>query len=307
MTPPLPTLNQSGRFAASVAIVSLLWAACPQSSAQTSLTIGTLPGYPGATISVPVVLRQSGNAVSAQFDVAFDSGKVSALDALRGSRLTNQVIRSRLIAPGVERVVIYSLNNSTVARTNETVANLPFNVSPTEHVGSGPLVPANAVLAKADATAIAPVSLNSGIIYVRAVNRLPDGTVQFFLPSEPGTRYLIQATTNFVNWVNLTNTTALGNFMDLVDSDAASYPFRFYRWILYDTAAGELGSVTQLPGGGLSFLLTGLSGRTYILQGSADLQNWTDLRTNVAVTGTLSFTNQISPAFPQRFFRMKSE
>jgi len=30
------------------------------------------------------------------------------------------------------------------------------------------------------------------------------------------------------------------------------YPHRFYRWLLYD-AAGEIGAVTQLPGGGLSF------------------------------------------------------
>ena len=54
------------------------------------------------------------------------------------------------------------------------------------------------------------------------------------------------------------------------------------------------------------FRLTGLIGRSYILEASADLQHWTDVSTNVAVTGTLSFTNQISPAFPQRFFRLKS-
>jgi hypothetical protein len=63
-------------------------------------------------------------------------------------------------------------------------------------------------------------------------HQLPDGQAQFFLRSEPDTRYLIQATTDFVHWVKLTNTTATGNFMDLVDADAERYPHRFYRWVL---------------------------------------------------------------------------
>ena len=84
--------------------------------AQTSLSVGNAPGYPGATISVPVTLRQSGNAVAAQFDVTFNSARVSALEASRGERLTNHVIRSRQIAPGVERVLICSLNNGGMPR-----------------------------------------------------------------------------------------------------------------------------------------------------------------------------------------------
>ena len=72
-------------------------------------------------------------------------------------------------------------------------------------------------------------------------------------------------------------------------------------------AAGEIGAVTQLPGGRLSFQLNGLAGRTYILQASPDLEHWTNLSTNVATTGTLNFTNLIDPAFPKRFFRLKSQ
>ena len=118
-------------------------------------------------------------------------------------------------------------------------------------------------------------------------------------------RYLIQATTDFLNWVNLTNTTAAGNFMDLVDADAGRYPQRFYRWVLYN-AAGEIGDVMQLPDGALSFQLRGMAGRSYVLQASSDLKQWSDLSTNVATTGTLHFTNRIDATFPQRFFRLKS-
>ena len=274
--------------------------------AQTTLPLGNAPAYPGTTAAVPASLRQGRNVVALQFDVAFNSGKVSALDAVRGERLTHHVIKSRPIAPGVERVLIYSRRNAAVAGTNLTLASLPFAVSASEHTGSGPLTPINLVLARAEATAIAPVSAIAGTIFVRPVNRLADGTVQFFLPSQPDTRYLIQATTDFIHWVTVTNATASGNFMNLLDTEAAQYPHRFYRWILYDAAAGEIGAVTQLPGGKLSFQVNGRAGRSYVLQASPDLQQWTDLSTNVATGGPLNFTNQISAVFPQRFFRLQS-
>jgi hypothetical protein len=53
----------------------------------------------------------------------------------------------------------------------------------------------------------------------------------FFFPSEPGTDYAIEATTDFDRWVGLTNLIAPpGDFMDLVDPDAPLHPHRFYRW-----------------------------------------------------------------------------
>lgn len=272
-----------------------------------SLSLGTVPGYPGTTVSVPVHLARATNVTATQFDVVFSAGKVSLTDAQLTGLFSNHVVRSREISPGVRRVLAYSLAGTSVTLTNSRVAaSLPFTVAPNEFVGSGPLVPTNVVLARADATQVQPVTLTPGAIFVRVVNPLPDGQVQFFLSSEPDTRYLIQATTNFIHWVNVTNTTATGSFMDLVDADAARYPYRFYRWVLYD-AAGEIGAVTQLPGAGLSFQFRGLAGRTYVLQASTDLQRWADLRTNVATTGTLNFTNLIDANFPHRFFRLKSE
>jgi hypothetical protein len=72
-------------------------------------------------------------------------------------------------------------------------------------------------------------------------------------------------------------------------------------------AAGEIGAVTQLVEGGLRFQFKGMASRSYMLQASADLQHWTDLSTEVAVSGTLNLTNRLDAAFPQRFFRLKSQ
>src|SRR5262249_15227398 len=41
-------------------------------TAQTSLTIGSTPGYPGVRYALPVTLSRATNIVAAQFDVAFD-------------------------------------------------------------------------------------------------------------------------------------------------------------------------------------------------------------------------------------------
>ncbi len=92
---------------------------------QTSLSVGNVPGYPGTTVSVPVSLRQPpGGAVAAQFDVAFNAGKVSAGGSMATERLANHTVKSREIAPGVRRTLIYSLNN-----TNVTVARRGTNVT----------------------------------------------------------------------------------------------------------------------------------------------------------------------------------
>jgi hypothetical protein len=274
---------------------------------QPALSVASSPGFPGSTVSLPVSLRRATNVTAAQFDVAFNPAKVTPGALTPGAVFSNHVVRTREVAPGVHRVLAFSRVNAAVTVTNSDAgATLPFTVSPSEYVSSGPIAPSNVVLARPDATAVAPVTLNAGTIFVRPVNLLLSGEAQFFLPSEPDTRYLIQATTDFVTWVNLTNTTATGNFMDLVDADAGRYPHRFYRWVLYD-AAGEIGAVTQIPTGGLSFQFRGLAGRSYVLEASPDLQRWTNLSTNVAAAGTLNFTNLIDAAFPHRFFRLKSE
>jgi hypothetical protein len=127
-------------------------------------------------------------------------------------------------------VLVFSLQNSAI--TNRNPVQLPFIVSPSEYASSGPLTPNNAILAKADGTAVTPLALKSGTIFVQPVTLLPGGHVQFFLPSTTDQRYIIQGTTNLVEWVNISTNVATGSFLDLIDVDAGSHPYRFYRWQL---------------------------------------------------------------------------
>ena len=60
-----------------------------------------------------------------------------------------------------------------------------------------------------------------------------DGTgLRLTLFSQPGIAYILQASTNLVDWVSLSTNTPTGVTITLQDSNAAVFPYRFYRvWI----------------------------------------------------------------------------
>jgi hypothetical protein len=274
-------------------------------STAATLSINNVRGYPGQTATVPFTARQATNVAAAQFDLAYNPAKGSLREPGLAARFTNHVLRSREVSPGVHRVLVYSRTNALL-RTNAFSGSFAFDVPEGERIGSGPLTPRNLVLARADATAIAPVGARSGAVFVTPVYRDPvSGVVDLFFPSALDTRYLIQATEDFTRWVTIATNAATGDFMDMVDTDAVNYPHRFYRTALYD-AAGELGAITRQPDGGVRFSLSGLSGRAYVLQASTNLRDWTHLRTNVAAGGGIEFTIPAEPGVPQRFFRVQS-
>ena len=59
--------------------------------------------------------------------------------------------------------------------------------------------------------------------------------------------------------------------------------------------------------GAVSFLVTGLEGRAYVLQTSTDLKQWVSISTNTTAGGSISFTDAAAANFRQRFYRLKSE
>jgi len=275
--------------------------------ADGTVTIGNVPGYPGAQANVPVTLNRVTNVTAAQFDVSFDPPRVSSQDPSLAPALAGRIIKSREVSPGVRRLLIYSLaNTATTFTNNRVIAHLPFTVAPGERDSSGPIAPSNVILADRDGNAIPGVVAISGQIFIRPVNRLPDGTVQFFLPSEADERYLIQASTNLINWVSITNLMAPANFMDLIDLDAARHPRRFYRWVLYDSAAGELSGQSRVDGN-VRFQVNGLPARTYVIEASTNLLHWTSISTNTAAGGTINFTDPQASQFRQRFYRLRSD
>jgi Cohesin domain len=209
-------------LAASVIVVGHL-------SAQSLLSIGSVPGFPGSTVSLPILLNQATNVTAAQFDVVYNPAKVTAGQAAPAGVFSNYVVRSREIAPGIRRVLVFSRENASITVTNtRSAAQIPFTVAPTEHVSSGSIIPGSAQLAQSDATSISPLALEPGAIFVQWVSLQPDGA-QLFLPSAAGTRYVVEASTNFFQWTDIATNTAFGDYLEVFDPGATNFPYRFYR------------------------------------------------------------------------------
>lgn len=138
----------------------------------------------------------------------------------------------------------------------------------------------------------------SGSTAGRAFNWSPDLTV---LVSTPVT-----------NWgANLT----LGWVLNPSDglpliADAASNPLAPETTFLFTTgtnsapaAAPQLTQPTRLVDGRFRITVLGESNRTYAVQASTNLTNWTALATNIAFHGSFNFTDTNAPALPRRFYR----
>jgi len=57
----------------------------------------------------------------------------------------------------------------------------------------------------------------------------------------------------------------------------------------------------------VNFRITGLEGRTYIIQASTNLVHWENISVNTAVRGLINFTDGSASNLRQRFYRLKSE
>src|SRR5262245_13707456 len=109
-------------------------------SAQTTLAVGSSPGYPGTTVSVPVSFSRATNIVAAQFEIAYATNAVSSGAAVAAQASARHFVKSREVAPGVRRVVAYSLARP-LSTNRATVARVPFTLADGERNSSGPLTP----------------------------------------------------------------------------------------------------------------------------------------------------------------------
>ena len=138
------------------------------------------------------------------------------------------------------------------------------------------------------------------------VVRLPDGRVSFSLAGAQGHTYIIQATTDLVNWANISTNYQAGSVIAFTDPDASKYARRFYRALLFDAATGGwIGTLTLSPAGTVSFTFGAVAGRTYMIQATTNLEQWVDLSTTVATNGSLSIIDTSATNFPYRFWRIR--
>src|SRR5438034_11842419 len=96
-----------------------------------------------------------------------------------------------------------------------------------------------------------------GFIAVSPMFVAPDGHADGFInvaSNDVEQCYVIQATTDFVTWVDLETNSVVGTLLEFTDPGAVAYPYRFYRAVLCDSASGlRIGTIKQLPDGQIHF------------------------------------------------------
>jgi hypothetical protein len=129
---------------------------------------------------------------------------------------------------------------------------------------------------------------------------LSGGAVQVGVTGLAGQTYLIQASTDLVNWTTLTTLTLTNGTGQFIDSSPANVNQRFYRAVVFSAAQPQLGSVSLLSGGVVQLGVKGLSGQTYIIEASTNLVIWAPIYTN---GGSFMFTDPNAPNYNRRFYR----
>jgi hypothetical protein len=196
-------------------------------SGETSLSIGSQPGFPAFPVTLQVMLKSPTNVAAAQFDLSYNPNKVIAGQIELFQALSNHVMRSYDLAPGVRRVLIYSPSNTII--TNRQLARATFAVAAQERSSSGPISPAEAILAQNDGVAVLPLTINAGSIFVTPVHLGDDGTADLFLQVSNDQRYIIQASTNLQHWIPISTNSPVGDYLQHNDPDARNYQHRFYK------------------------------------------------------------------------------
>jgi hypothetical protein len=133
---------------------------------------------------------------------------------------------------------------------------------------------------------------------------LPDAlgsnlSVAFEIVGDLGQSFLIQASTNLIDWETIAIHTMQSNRAEFIDLSVAQYPARFFRILLLETLfiRSELKLGTPLAPGtaACSVPLFGPAGQPFVLRVSDNLSDWSELgrgwitgdRTDVADPGAL--------------------
>jgi hypothetical protein len=164
----------------------------------------------------------------------------------------------------------------------------------------------NVIMVRADASQVFGTVANGAIAVTEVFlgdNGMADGFINVST-NDSDQCFVIQATTDFRNWVNVQTNSTEGTLLQFVDPQAGTFPSRFYRAILCDRLSGlQLGTITQLAGNRVQFDFTGAAGRSYVIQASTNLTDWLNLRTNVGVSGPITFVDSFTND-ARRFYRV---
>lgn len=100
-------------------------------SSDFEVTIPDSSGVPGQIVSIPIQLSSSGNVTGLQFDLNYDSQIMTCIGINNGSLTSAFSISQNQVAPGQQRVVLYSHDMRGIDSGNGSIAIVNFQVAAT--------------------------------------------------------------------------------------------------------------------------------------------------------------------------------
>ncbi len=138
--------------------------------------------------------------------------------------------------------------------------------------------------------------------------REPDGSFRLTILGQTGQAFVLQASSDLVNWETLTVETAQGSPVQFIDGGAGNHPHRFYRAAPLDSLAAR--QPLRIRNYGLAahatFGLTfqGDPGGGYVLQTSSNLLDWVEAGRGLILGNPVEWSDPDPVTAPTRFYRL---
>jgi hypothetical protein len=127
-----------------------------------------------------------------------------------------------LQAPDTNATLYYTLNG-TLPTTNSLLYSSPLLLT------NNVILTANAFEAGFDTSVAASALFNAQPLYLASMGFSPNNGFQLELLGMTGSNYVLQATTNFIDWTPIVTNMGATNLLNLMDIDASNFQYRFYR------------------------------------------------------------------------------
>jgi hypothetical protein len=197
------------------------------------LSVDPIVGLPGTTVHVAVSYVTDTNAPSLQFDLLYSTNYLASGTPTGGDALSDHQVASSEPAPGVRRVLIFSFSNTPI--TNGVLVFVPFTIATNSSDHDEPLSLSNVVVSSPQAEPVPAYASNNVMVIaipprIISVVKTNSSTI-VELAGTDGRGYRLEAQTNpsDTQWISLVTNIAVNGIAEFEDTNAASFPFRFYR------------------------------------------------------------------------------
>lgn len=225
----MPRILTQLTLAVAVALASLVPA-----RAAVQLQALSAGGPAGSTVAIPLAIQSDIAVTAFQADIAPSSPLVAITAAIPADNLTTHVADVQQVAPGLYRVLTYSVFNSPIP--NGTVLNLQAAISPLASNGLVSLSLTNPIVSTASALAVANVALSPGTLTVGAVAtiRLSNfavsaGKFQFQVTGLTSGSFVVESSTDLNAWSTLTTQSVSGPVTVVATPAPLTSKRQFYR------------------------------------------------------------------------------